>query len=137
MKLTAENVDTVFKYCLYDSTENVDKNEDDIPVGAKVAEGVMTRVAFDPSRLERRREDIKSLLDQIKPEFHLSGGGGWSFPNLCEDREGNQWTGLQQTCDLLVCLALASGMGEFPMPRNLWEILPGGVPYVTFDTSIG
>jgi hypothetical protein len=32
--------------------------------------------------------------------------------------------------DELVCLGLAIGRIAFLMPREMWEMLPGGMPYI-------
>ena len=122
--LDAQRVDEIFRDCLFqdgeDTTEHV------------VAEGIVNRFGFHPERLQSHREEVAALLDELPTEFRSSergGGGGWSFLNACNDRHGNQWTGLHQTMEQLVVLGVALGIVEYPLPREMWGALPGGVPF--------
>jgi len=45
-------------------------------------------------------------------------------------KDGTQWTGEQSICELLVCMSIGLKLMEYCMPKELWLILPGGVPYV-------
>lgn len=121
MKLTAENVEEVGLECM--SEEVTDK----ITMG----QGVIHKIGFLTEKLNTRKEDIKSMLSQLPKEFMEDGGGGWSFLNMCNDKDGNQWTGLHKTMELLVALGNAIGCISFPMPKEMWSILPGGVPYIS------
>ena len=90
-------------------------------------------VRFHPARIDAARADIKTLADEIVPdEFRASGGGGMSFLRLCVDRTGAQW-GEHKNMQELVCLCIAAGLASYPMSREYWNILPGGMPYVMFD----
>ncbi len=46
-----------------------------------------------------------------------------------DDCRGEQWTGLHPTVDMLFTLGLAAGRVVCLMPRELWDALPGGMPY--------
>ena len=37
--------------------------------------------------------------------------------------------GEHQACDALLCLGIAIGKAEISLPRELWEVLPGRMPY--------
>lgn len=122
MKLTAENVHNTFMYLLFkegESTENY-----------ILGEGCISKVGFHPDRLIEKESDITEMLNQLPDEFKTSGGGGMSFLNLCNDKEGNQWCDLHQTMDELVTMGIATKKASFVMPREFWAILPGGMPYV-------
>ncbi len=121
MNLTAENVEKVFMKCLY-------KNGEDT-TGYIPAKAVMTNVGFNPIRLKENEKNIIELLSDLPNDFKTSGGGGTSFLNACMDKYGNQW-GEHQNIDQLVCLGIASGLVSFPMPREMWSALPGGMPYI-------
>src|SRR6185369_14392689 len=85
-------VDHVFHDCLYQPEEvSVDKKS---PEDAVIVQGVMHTFGFHPQRLESHRAEVKGWLDDLPVKFRASSGGGWSFLNLCEDRNGTQWTGL-------------------------------------------
>jgi hypothetical protein len=119
MELTSENVHDIFLNCLF---------EDDEPHDQYVkAEGVMINVGFHPERLESHRGDIESMLDYLHANFSV--GGGWSFLNACNRADGTQWTGLHSVVDELVCLGLAIKHVSYVAPREMWPILPGGMPY--------
>jgi hypothetical protein len=49
---------------------------------------------------------------------------------MCQDKEDHQWTDFHQTMDELVCLGTAIGKLEYLMPREMWNVLPGGMPYI-------
>lgn len=123
----ADLVSHIFKECLLDEAGH---KED-----AVIVTGVMHTITMSRTKLEQYRSDIKSILDQMDPTFHKSGGGGWSFLNLCVAKNGKQWTGMHRTMDELVVLAIATEMGDFLMPRDMWNVLPGGMPYIVFDTE--
>lgn len=75
------------------------------------------------------------MLNELPMNFMQSGGQGWSFLNMCVDKNGNQWTGSHEIVDKLVCLGIASGYANFVLPRGMWKILPGGMPYIAIDDS--
>lgn len=99
--------------------------------------GIVNDFAFKPDALEEHRDEIMEQLLDLPAEFMASsasdGGGGWSFLNACNDREGNQWTGLHLTMEGLFALGMGIGKVTCPMPRDLWIALPGGMPYYTVN----
>nr|DAL02868.1 MAG TPA: hypothetical protein [Caudoviricetes sp.] len=124
MALTAENVNAVLHECLSGG------NAKSIHV-----RGVEVAGYFDPERLESRRNDIINMLDELPDEFHIPGGGGWTFLNMCIDRNHRQWTDFHRDCDALYCLGKAIGVCEFTIAqRDLWRMFPGGMPYITIKT---
>jgi len=132
----SEEVRSIMRACLYSPEEVTDGKP---PEGAIIVEGVMHKFGLDPKRVEKQRSRIRYVLDQMPDNFHRTRGGGWSFLNLCVDKEENQW-GEHPVMDDLVCLGLATNMAGFCMPRDSWHMLPGGVPYVwinTIDKQIG
>lgn len=127
MQLTAENVERVFNDCLAEQRE-----------GAQLIHGVILKVAFDRSKVSANRENILSMLSLLPEPFQADRGGGWSFLNLCVDQNKHQWTSFHQTCDKLVCLGLAIGAVEFCFKqRELWQVFPGGMPYLTINLQKG
>lgn len=123
MKDKAEKVRAIMLDCLNGAEE-----------GALVIEGVVRKFGFSPEKIASHKEEIRELLDDMPDEFQMGKGGGWSFLNLCNDKHGEQWTGLHQTMEELIALGQAAGMAKYLMPRDMWKILPGGMPYVGFDT---
>lgn len=92
-------------------------------------EGIVTGATFDRARIAGRCDDIRALLAELPGQFRSSGGGGWSFLNACEDRHDRQWTGMHRDMEQLFMLGIAAGLVALLMPRDLWEALPGGMPY--------
>lgn len=122
MKLTANNVETVIKDCLF-----LDEEDKSNPV---ISEGIMNAFGFHPERLESHREDIRSMLSALPDEFHADKGGGMSFLNACMTRDGEHW-GEHPSMDKLFVLGQALGLAKLALPRAMWNVLPGGMPYWT------
>jgi len=121
MKLTSEKVSEIFIDCLFKEGE---PTEDMVPV-----EGIKINIGFHPERLECHSDEITELLNELPEEFHSRNGGGWSFLNACNDRHGNQWTGLHQVMEQLVMLGVGIKKVKYLMPRNMWDVFPDGMPY--------
>lgn len=127
--LTAEWVNSLLTDCLFTADEMVDGKPVVDPV---VAEGVMLRVGFHPGRLVAAEGDIRALLAELSSDFFPAGGGGHSFLALCQDKYGSQW-GEHRDCDALLCLAIGIGAARFLFPRDVWTMLPGGMPYLVIE----
>jgi hypothetical protein len=96
-----------------------------------VAEGIMNNFGFHPHRLAKHETEIASWVDELEDSFIEGKGGGWSFLNLCMDRHGNHWAE-HPTMGELVALELAVGRANYCLPREMWNIMPGGMPYIVF-----
>jgi hypothetical protein len=121
MKLTPQAVDALLESCR--------AQEGDTDDAVKV-EGIVRQLPFNPARVAEHATQIGELLAELPEQFQLAKGGGWSFLNACEDRHGKLWTGQQQTMETLFCLGIAAGKAKWLMPRDMWDVLPGGMPYV-------
>lgn len=127
--IDANIVRAIFSDCLFKEGEDTSNH---IP-----AEGVVRSVSFHPQRLESHREEVRELIKQLPIEFmpeHMGGGDGYTFLNLPFDKDGNQW-GEQINAEQLFQLANGLNMASFLMPRQFWPMMPGGVPYISFDPS--
>jgi hypothetical protein len=129
----AQRVDELVQDCLFAAHELTDAGR--APESAVVVEGIMAKFFFHPQRLAAHKADIAALCNELPEEFQKTGGGGWSFLKMCMTKAGEQW-GEHRDCELLTVLALGTGQGSFLLPRNLWDVLPGGMPYVAFDTRL-
>lgn len=130
MNLSAEKVNEVFRHCLFKDEEL--PGDGNPPADAVLVEGLTQKFGLHPGRLEEKKAIIKSFLDDLPTEFHPAdkgGGGGMSFLNMCMDKEGNHW-GEHPTMQELVVLGIATKQMQYCAPRELWSVLPGGVPYV-------
>jgi len=122
MNLTAENVHDIFKKCL--SNDSVD---------IKIVDGVLTKASFCIKKLEENKSNISDMLNDLPDSFKKGTGDGWSFLNMCEDNKGSQWTDFHVTVDELVCLGIAVDKMSYLMPREMWNVLPGGMPYLVIN----
>ena len=121
--INPERVNELFTDCLFKEGENIGNY-------VKVdVEGITRTVEFHPERLESHRTEIIAMLDELPDEFKESGGGGMSFLNACNDKHGNQWTGFHQRMEQLFQLGIGINAAKCLMPREMWEVLPGGMPY--------
>lgn len=102
------------------------------PNGLKV-ESIIGSVIFDSQKLESIRPGVARALGLLPTEFRApsqGGGGGWSFLNACNDRNGVQWTGFHRTMDQLFTMAIGLDLASYLMPREMWPVLPGSMPYI-------
>jgi len=120
--LDPERVNAIFTDCLFRDGEDTSNHIK--------AEGIVRNVGFHPERLQNHKAEIEAMLDELPDEFKKSGGGGWSFLNACNDKHGNQWTGLHQRMEQLFQLGIGIGKVQYQMPREMWSVLPGGMPYL-------
>jgi hypothetical protein len=99
----------------------------------KAGEGITKKVGFHPERLKESELVITELLDELPDAFKRASGGGWSFLNLCEDKHGNQWTGMYQIMEELVILGVATNKVSYLISREGWSLFPGGMPYIVIN----
>jgi hypothetical protein len=117
--LTSEAVEAIMRRVLAE--------DDPAPI---IFKGILHDYAFSPTRLEAERGNITAMIAELPDEFLASKGGGWTFLNLCMARDGRQWTGLHLVQERFLALAGGLGLASIMMPREMWEIFPGSMPYV-------
>lgn len=114
-------VDLVFSNCLFKDNEDTSS--------AIIVEGVKHKVGFDPIKLNSNIDTINSLIEELPEDFfYSSNGSGMSFLEAIRDKNGNHW-GEHHNVDQLLCLGLAIERIKFLLPRDMWYILPGQMPY--------
>lgn len=123
--LTASSVSDLLRECLFKEGES--------QVNPVIAEGVLRKFGFHPGRIAENADKIRALLADLPDDFQADKGGGMSFLNACMTKDGDQW-GEHINIDELVCLGVAIGAVKFGFPRDMWSILPGGMPYLCVDT---
>lgn len=134
--LTADRVDKVIKKCL-SGEENIDS-----PDTLRIA-GIVHEYAFSKIKLEKHRKKILKMLAELPHEFRaeiINGtGGGWSFLNACTihpfDDQGYTW-GEHLNVERLVCLGIGIDAVTWLMPRAMWAVLPGGMPYFQIKAGV-
>ncbi len=110
--------------CLFQESELSAPKQ--VPEDAVRVEGLVSDFAFHKERLEYVREEVIGWIKQLPKEFlskDEGGGDGWSFLNMCVDRDGNQW-GEHIDMEALYVLAAGLGLAEFLLPRKMWSVTP-------------
>jgi len=131
MTLTAEAVNELVTKCLYQEDE-IDSEVGGAPKDAIVVEGIVRTFGFHPERVQEAKSEIRAFVRELPDEFLTTGGGGMSFLQLCKDKHGHQWAE-HGTMEGLVAIAIAANIGNYCVPREMWSVFPGGVPYVVFN----
>ncbi len=108
------------------------------PFPLVAVQGVLNNFVFHRERLESHREAVYQLLEELPDNFRQSVGGGWSFLNMCVDRDGNHWAE-HVNVEQLIVLGVGLDLMDF-LPsqkhRNLWKAFPGGMPYLVFKDRL-
>lgn len=121
-KLTSDRVHELFLDCLFRDEELAGG----MPYTRVIkGEGITKTAGFCAERLEGHRAEIAELCEELPPEFK----DGWSFLNMCNTKDGELWTGEHRTMEELVMLGMAAGKIKLCAPKELWSVLPGGMPY--------
>lgn len=137
MKDIAERIQAIMQDCLYNDKEcaelSLSPHGHIPPPDSVVVDGIVRSFAFHPGRLQKNKEKIAEILREMPANFQQKTGGGWSFLNLCMDKNGDLW-GQHPNMEELVVLGIATKQAAYCLPKELWNALPGGMPYVVFDT---
>jgi hypothetical protein len=123
----SKKVKDIFFDSLY--TDKEDPGNGTAPEGAVIVDSIRGPYGFHPERLKSHEAEVREVLSQMPIPFHKDSGGGWSFLNLCQTKNGEQW-GEHENVEQLVCLGIGLGLVSYCMPREFWVSLPGGMPYV-------
>ena len=124
--LTSEKVNTIFKDCLFYKSEIIDGKPIVEPV---IAEGIRCAYGFNPERVNGYSNEIGELIDELPLTFRE----GWSFLNMCHDKDERLWTGSHETMEQLLVLGLATKKLSYCFERKMWSDLPGGMPYILIN----
>ena len=136
--LTSEAVDRIARDCTWPDAEVEGLSDEEIKAKSVVAEGILHTYAFRPEKIAEHDPELRLMVGDLPSEFiaaSTGGGGGWSFLNLCMTADGEQWTGFHLMQERFLCLCIAAGIARILVPRELWEAMPGNVPYVVFSAE--
>jgi hypothetical protein len=121
--------------CLF-RNEELGDTPNIMPEGGVKVEATMVTFGFHPDRLQAHRFEVVEMLKQLDDSFMQSKGGGMSLMNMVATKDGELWTGIQKTADELFALAKGMDLADFTLPRDMWVVLPGQMPYITiYDTK--
>jgi hypothetical protein len=132
-KLTVERINALMLSVLF-SPEEVAQTGNVPPENAVFVDAITRRYAFHPGRLEEYRSEIRELLAELPDNFQRGHGGGWSFLNACCDRNGRHW-GEHLQMEALFALGMAINAVSLLAPREMWPMLPGGMPYFVVEPT--
>lgn len=100
--------------------------------GVIIVQSCLMSYAFVAERIESHRSELQDIIKELPTQFLSTGGGGWTFLNLPTDASGEQW-GEQWQADLLFSACKALNLAGFCVEdREIWQAMPGGLPYVYF-----
>ena len=120
--LTPSRVRDIAKKCLFAESEIVNGNLP--PERLVIGDAIVRKYGFDRDRIEIHKPEIREMLDELPEVFKE----GMSFLNACYDKHGYHW-GEHIDMGTLFALGQAAGMVESCLPREMWSLLPGGMPY--------
>ena len=123
-ELNCQRIEEITLACLFKNDEIVEGNPKE-GLEMLIGNGIMNKCGFHKERLTEYTEELKGML-RLLPK-NLSKG--LSFLDLCVDRAGNQW-GEHRNMDQLFTLTNALSLTGYPLPRESWKALPGGMPYI-------
>lgn len=132
MDIFQESLKTSEEWAKNNDTSNV--SDDFVIPGTTKVEGITCSAFLDNEVIKQHDEDIKNMLNELPEQFHLQGGGGYSFLQACYDKHNHHW-GEQMHMQALFMMGVAAGMVRALFPKDLWIALPGGVPYYVIDTT--
>jgi len=136
LELNPKNVEDTLLSCLFQGEEAEEAHRTGrMPDRAVLVEGIVSKFALDPDKLWEKRFDILSMLNQLPEDFMADKGGGMFFLEACHNKDGEQWTGERRQMENLFVLGMAIWSAECLMPRELWAVLPGGMPYFVIDVD--
>lgn len=127
--INPEKVERILKRCFFRGEELKGLNAGETPKDAIVVEGILNKFGFNKERIELSRKEISEMLDQLPDQFYEDTGGGWTFLNMVNDKNGEQWTSYHKVMDELMVLGMAINRIKYLLPRSAWGALPGGMPY--------
>lgn len=123
--LDPERVESIFTECLLRHGED--------PSNHIEVKGIVVHAIFHPERLQGHKTEIEAMLDELPDEFKQSHGGGWSFLCACNDRHNYQWTSTHLHMEELFLLGIGISRVRFLLPREEWQFLQGGMPFLVIN----
>lgn len=124
MLIDANAVVETLKQCLF-TQEEINAAPNGVPLNVVWVQGVQMQFGLHPERLESTREQVQQWVHALPEQFNA----GWSFLQMCVDREGTHW-GEHRNMEALLVLAIGLKLMKYCAPKEVWPLLPGGVPYV-------
>lgn len=132
--ISAKKIEEALKDSLY-KKEEVDTGGRCISEGFAapvVVEGIVETFCLNSKRLNEKKDQVIKWLSEFEDGFMKGKGGGQSFLNFCQTKDGYQW-GEHNDCQNLLVLAIGLNLMEYCAPKEMWKSLPHGMPYVVIN----
>lgn len=126
--INTDELEKVFTSCPFTKEEVANGTPENL---VKV-EGITRTFGLHPERLEATRETVRGWLAQLPVQFFKGTGDGYSFLSASFLNNGEQW-GEQHSAELLFSLGMGLGFVKLLLPREMWHVLPEGMPYYQID----
>jgi hypothetical protein len=129
--LSSTLIEDLVAACLFD---------DDTPIEEAKSTGILVKgiwaqFLFNPTSIAAHKSEIGKLLMELPDAFMASKGGGWSFLNACMDKHDRQWTNHDVVMEGLFVLGIACEYVKYVMPREMWWMFYGNMPYLVVDDA--
>lgn len=122
----AHRINEIYEKCQKNASSRSDE---------AVESGFAGTVYLNQDDLEHHKHEIACILMNQDPKFFKHGeAGGCTFLNLPFNAQGVQWCE-QFTAAQLCILGIGLGLVEYLMPPEMWDALPGGVPYLAIENQ--
>lgn len=118
MELTRSNVQKIMLEAL--------PGKENEPGCIKV-DGVVATYLLKEDVLSKYKNDIIDMLHQLPDKF-TEEHQGYSFLEACMTKSEEHW-GEHRDIEALMVLGIGIKRVVVPLPKEVWFILPGGVPY--------
>lgn len=116
----------IMENCLFRDEELPTENRETwVRENGIIVTGVVNDFGFHRGRIRAAEPRIRAMIGELPATFD----DGMSFLQMCVDKNGEQWTGLHTVMEALACLGEAVGCFKCLAPKEIWPMLPGGMPY--------
>ncbi len=129
MTIDSGLVERIFLECLFKPEELLPGNLP--PEDAIIVTGVVNDFGFHPGRVALHKEQVVNWVNGL-PIYQTCEGNAEDemvlFASACMDQDGFQWTDYHQRVEQLLSLGCAVGVLKLMYPKEIWGMLPGGMP---------
>lgn len=102
-----------------------------------IVDAIVQQYGFNKAKVEPFREDIVAMLMELNEGYRESSKGkGASFLIADKDKNDVQWTGEHVYMEALFALGMAVGRVQLLLPRELWGVFPGEMPYYQITNDV-
>lgn len=121
--ITSKRIGEIFLECIAKEGDNPDEYIHTESVVRSIRD-----TTFHKGRLNNHQEEICALLAELACDFQMDEHASISFEFAKANRYGEFWTDKNTPVDQLFQLAIAVGKAHYLLPRDKWNLLPGGMP---------